>query len=66
MQSTEKNIKYPGNIRLKGLIAVSEFTIDELAKKLNISRQVLSNTINGHYKGVNIVPRIEEILKVSK
>jgi len=66
MQSTEKNIKYPENIRLKGLIAVSDFTIDELAKKLNISRQVLSNTINGHYKGINIVPRIEEILKVSK
>lgn len=63
MQTKEKIIKYPENIRLKGLIAVSGRTIDELAKAINVSRQTLSNTVNGHYKGNNIVPALETELE---
>lgn len=58
MISKEKNNRYPKNLYLKGLIAVSTMTVTQLADKLNLSRNVINLTINGHYKGDNIVPRI--------
>lgn len=59
-----KKVKYPENIQLKGLIAVSGRTITELAKAIGVSRQVLNITVNGHYKGSNIVPRLKQELGI--
>lgn len=55
----KKNARYPENIRLKGLVAISGRTIKELAQAIGVSRHCLNQTVNGHYKGVNVVPRLE-------
>jgi len=62
MLNEEKNVSYPQNIYLRGLIAVSTESVTSLADKLGVSRRVVSLTINGHYKGDNIVPKILEEL----
>ena len=62
MLDEEKKVSYPQNIYLKGLIAVSAETSTSLANKIGVSREVVSLTINGHYKGDNIVPKILEVL----
>lgn len=58
----KKKVKYPENLTLKAKQVESGLTVKHLAKKLGISSVVLSNTINGHYKGINIVPKLQELL----
>jgi hypothetical protein len=62
MEAKEKNVKYPQNLYLKGEIDKSGMRHDKLAEQLNIDKQLLSRTINGHYLGKNIKPRLLEIL----
>ncbi|WEK18192.1 MAG: hypothetical protein P0Y49_15480 [Candidatus Pedobacter colombiensis] len=54
----KKIIKYPENLHLKDFISQSGISIKHLANEIGISREVLSNTVNGHYKGGNIVPQL--------
>lgn len=62
MEAKEKKVNYPQNLYLKEEIAKSGMRHDALAKMLNIDKQLLSRTINGHYLGKNIKPRLLEIL----
>ena len=48
---------------MKVSVIRSGLSITDLANKIGVSRQVLSNTLNGHYKGVNILRLIEEEIK---
>lgn len=62
MQNTTKKIKFPENLRLKSLIEEKGQSVAFVAKKIGYSRVVVSNTVNGHYKGTEIVPLIEKHL----
>ncbi|QTE35992.1 hypothetical protein J3L18_23040 [Mucilaginibacter gossypii] len=62
MEASNKKVKYPENLPLRDSIKESGKSISFLAGKLNISRVVLSNLVNGHYKGNNIVPRLKTLL----
>lgn len=53
-----KKVKYPENLYLKQRVLDSGITIRHLSKKIGISTVVLSQIINGHYKGNNIVPKL--------
>jgi DNA-binding XRE family transcriptional regulator len=66
MISEEKKVRYPENIYLKGLVAVSGRTIKELASKIGVSRHCLNLTVNGHYKGSNVVPALKKELGVDQ
>jgi DNA transposition AAA+ family ATPase len=65
MPPDEKKIIYPQNIYLKGLIAVSGQTVSHFAKTIKVSRRTLSLTINGHYKGDNVVPKLLAALEAT-
>jgi len=58
----KKKVKFPENLHLKKQIEESGRSITYYAGKLKLSRLVVSNTVNGHYKGTNIVPRLKELL----
>ena len=62
MTSEKKEPKYPENLYLKEKVEASGYKITALAKRIGVSRLVLSNTINGHYKGTNIVPELLKAL----
>ena len=62
MDNARKNVKYPENLPLKVEVVKSGRTIKELAEKIGYSRIILQQTVNGHYKGVNVVPRLKEEL----
>lgn len=46
-----EKVKYPENLHLKELIKQSGMNVKFLAKKIGVSREVLSRCVNGHYKG---------------
>lgn len=62
MELAEKKIKYPENTYLEVLVKDSGKSVKHLAKQIPCSRKVLSDTIHGHYKGTNIIPKLTEIL----
>lgn len=59
-----KDVRFPDNLELKGRVVASGITITDLAEQLGVSRLVVSTTLNGHKKGINIVPAIEKVLEV--
>lgn len=65
MESTAKKIKYPQNLQLKDLVTESGKSITWLAKKIGVSRVVLSNTVNGNYKGSAIVTALKVELGIT-
>lgn len=58
----KKKVKFPENLYLKEKQLDSGMSVRHLAKKIGISSVVVSNTIHGHYKGINIVPKLIELL----
>jgi DNA-binding XRE family transcriptional regulator len=64
MKSEIKEVRYPENLPLAVEVFKSGMTQEELAEKIGCSRQTLNQTLNGHYKGVNIVPRIKAELGI--
>lgn len=62
MNSANKKVKYPENLALKEQVIASGKSVSFLAKKLGVSRCVLSMLINGHYKGVRIAKLLSEEL----
>lgn len=62
MSAEIKNVKYPENRYLKLEVVKADRTITDLANEIGCSREVLSMTVNGHYKGENIVPRLKQVL----
>ena len=59
-----KKVKYPENLPLKQMVLDSGRSVRHLAKKIGVSTGVLSQTIHGHYKGINIVPRLKRELGI--
>ena len=57
-------MKYPENLYLKDEVENSGQTVKHIAKVLGVSRKVVSDTINGHYKGTNIIPLLKSHLKI--
>jgi len=62
MQKQKKKVKFPENLPLRELVKATGRSITYYAKQIGVDRQTVSNTINGHYKGTNIVPRLQELL----
>ena len=60
MRVAKENRRYPENLALKAKVALSGQTVSYWAMRIGCSREVLSNTINGNYKGVDISKRLEE------
>lgn len=66
MQVKEKNVKYPENLYLRLEVFKDQRTIQEIADKIGVSRKVISDTINGKYKGLNIVPALRKELGLTE
>jgi len=64
MVVAKKEIKYPENLELKVDVIRSGRSITSLAESIGISRQVLNLTVNGHYKGVNIIKLLKAELNI--
>ena len=59
-----KRVRYPENLKLKLEVVKSGRSITDLAKDIGVSRLVLSQTVNGHYKGANVVPLLKQELGI--
>jgi len=59
-----KKPRYPDNLLFKLEIVKSRRTIKEIAAKIGISREVLTNTVNGHYKGVEVIKKLKSELNI--
>lgn len=57
-----EKVRYPENLMFIELIKTSGKTITFLSEKVGCSREILSRTINGHYKGENIVKKLKKEL----
>lgn len=66
METQKKVIKYPENLALKEAVQNSGITIKHISKLIGYSRHNISQTINGHYKGANIKPKINEVISTAK
>lgn len=55
---------YPENLKLKDAIRDSGRTVTHVAKKIGVSRVVVSNCVNGYYKGTNVVPKLKQELGI--
>ena len=62
MEAQEKKVQYPENLYLKLEVFKSGKKIEDLAKLVGVSRKLISETINGKYKGQNIKPKLRELL----
>ncbi len=61
---SNKEVKYPQNLPLKVAIDNRGIKLSFLARKFGLSRNVMSQVVNGHYKGTNIVPLIKKELGI--
>lgn len=52
-------VKYPQNLYLRQAIKESGKSIRHIAKKCGVHEVLMSRLVNGHYKGVNIIPKIK-------
>ena len=48
------------------MIKESGYTSVFIAKRLGYSKQTICVTINGHYKGVEVVKKLQNFLQVNK
>lgn len=64
MKAEAKKVKYPENLYLRIEVFKSGVLYKNLAEKIGVSKLVLSQTVNGHYKGTNIVPKIKQELGI--
>ncbi|MCH7400092.1 hypothetical protein MM236_19005 [Belliella sp. DSM 107340] len=62
MAKNKKPVPYPENTYLAVEVFKSGMTVKAIAEKIGVSRFILSRTINGHYKGNNIVPKLKKEL----
>lgn len=63
MQAKEKKVKYPENLYLRLEVYKDPRTHTEIANAIGVSRKVISDVINGKYKGTNVVPKLLAELK---
>jgi DNA transposition AAA+ family ATPase len=57
-----KQVKFPENLKLKEAIKAADRSVKGVAKSIGYNRCDVSNTINGHKKGIYIVPAIKKEL----
>lgn len=62
MKTKKKTPRYPENLELKIDVVRSGRTTQDLADSIGFSRVIISQTINGHYKGINVVPALKKEL----
>lgn len=62
MRTAKKKVKFPENLLLKKQLKETGRSLTWYAEKLGISFQAVSTTVNGHKKGINIVPKLIELL----
>lgn len=62
MDNARKKVKYPENLALKLEVVKSGRTITELAEAIGYARVIVQQTVNGHYKGVNVVAKLKDEL----
>ncbi|MBD3748975.1 MAG: hypothetical protein IE931_05720 [Sphingobacteriales bacterium] len=62
MKNTKRNPKYPENLQLKGRVIEQRIKIKDLAISINYSRKIVTDTLNGDYKGTKVVAKIESYL----
>lgn len=66
MKRKNKPVKYPENLGLRSDLKETGLSIAQMAKRIECSRETLSLTVNGWYKGTNIVPRLKtEIARIN-
>lgn len=58
----QQKVKYPDNLHLKKMVKDSGRSIKWYAGMMKVTRTTISLTINGHYKGNNIVPKLKALL----
>jgi antitoxin component HigA of HigAB toxin-antitoxin module len=61
---TTERIRYPDNLYLRLEVFKSGRKMKDIADSIGVSRELLSNTINGHYKGVNVIPKLKKELGI--
>lgn len=61
----KKEAKYPENKYLALEVFKSDLTQKQIADRIGCSRKVLNEIINGHYKGVNIIPKLKAELGIA-
>ena len=63
MATNTKKQLFPENLELKARMVKSGITQGELSKRMGVSRQAINEVLNGHRKGINLIPKINEELK---
>lgn len=64
MTTMEKQkVRFPDNLIIKGKVIEKRISITKMSEDLKVSRVAVTNTLNGHKKGINIIPAINEYLK---
>lgn len=63
MTTMEKQkVKFPDNLKVKGKVIENRISITQLSEEIGVSRVSVNNTLNGHKKGINIIPAIQKYL----
>lgn len=62
MMKQELERKYPENMKLKELVRQSGRSGRWYANKIGVSEKLISDVINGKYKGSNIVPKLLSLI----
>ncbi|MDO9554565.1 hypothetical protein [Rhodonellum sp.] len=58
--------RYPENLKWRIRLFAAGISVKDMAMELGIARETLSRTLKGHYKGDNIIPKVEEALKAKE
>ena len=66
MQTDTKKVKYPENLYLDVEVHKDPRTQQQIADAIGFSRNILSQTIKGKYKGNNVIPKLLENLAAQK
>lgn len=62
ISKSPRTVRFPENLKWRNKLFEAGITVSSMAEEIGISREALSNTLNGHKKGVNIIPKVEELL----
>lgn len=64
MNQKQQEVRYPENRYLKVELVKAGRSATEIAKAIGVTRGIVSLTINGHYKGINVIPAIKKELGI--
>jgi plasmid maintenance system antidote protein VapI len=55
-------LKFPENLLVKEEIIQKGIKQTHIAKKLGVSNIIINRTLNGHHKGINLIPAIKGVI----